>query len=511
MKKITILVAGAFLVGSLGLPVLGLAQDVKNDTKADVKISTPILLPTSPFYFIKEFGRAVQTFLTFNAEKKAELKLRIADEKLTEAKIVSEKQPQNQKGLENALQNYEEQRSELKTRLEKLTETSKNPNVSELVKKIDEKIIAHSELFNSLIIKSGKELKTTDMIKRVSFTGKLEAAGVNIQMWGTHKLTVEEKNCLNSGDSKSMAPCAPPIQKIYLVKAANDKVLAELKKYEGQKVTIKGTAAYMNLEGGFWGIVAEEVLVPGVSGCTKEAKVCPDGSTVGRVPPKCDFSPCVASESKIKIISPVAGDKWVIRETYRIKLNQPFPGEDTYCASSINLLDSSGNFIGYLSSAFKKGGTSLAWKIDGLDIAPCGTSATPPAPIEPGKYKLKVNIGKDGKFIDEIQSDIFEIVSSGQFSTGCVDLDNWGFRSVNQYQDVLRLVPEPAGWAYRSVSFYNGKFGAGYADVVENGTYKCKGNVFEVKFYNRIETGSYDPDREILTWRGVEYRKDKKF
>lgn len=32
-------------------------------------------------------------------------------------------------------------------------------------------------------------------------------------------------------------------------------------------------------------------LAPSV-GCTEEAKLCPDGSAVGRVPPKCEFSPC---------------------------------------------------------------------------------------------------------------------------------------------------------------------------------------------------------------------------
>jgi len=26
--------------------------------------------------------------------------------------------------------------------------------------------------------------------------------------------------------------------------------------------------------------------------CTMEAKICPDGSTVGRSGPKCEFSPC---------------------------------------------------------------------------------------------------------------------------------------------------------------------------------------------------------------------------
>jgi hypothetical protein len=26
--------------------------------------------------------------------------------------------------------------------------------------------------------------------------------------------------------------------------------------------------------------------------CTLDAKICPDGSAVGRIPPKCEFSPC---------------------------------------------------------------------------------------------------------------------------------------------------------------------------------------------------------------------------
>ena len=29
-----------------------------------------------------------------------------------------------------------------------------------------------------------------------------------------------------------------------------------------------------------------------LGGCTKEGKICPDGTVVGRVPPKCDFSLC---------------------------------------------------------------------------------------------------------------------------------------------------------------------------------------------------------------------------
>jgi hypothetical protein len=32
----------------------------------------------------------------------------------------------------------------------------------------------------------------------------------------------------------------------------------------------------------------KDILAP----CTSEAKVCPDGSTVARVPPSCEFAPC---------------------------------------------------------------------------------------------------------------------------------------------------------------------------------------------------------------------------
>lgn len=33
-------------------------------------------------------------------------------------------------------------------------------------------------------------------------------------------------------------------------------------------------------------------------GCTLEAKICSDGSSVGRTGPKCEFSPCPALKKK---------------------------------------------------------------------------------------------------------------------------------------------------------------------------------------------------------------------
>jgi hypothetical protein len=37
-----------------------------------------------------------------------------------------------------------------------------------------------------------------------------------------------------------------------------------------------------------------EPLKPEMGACTLDALICPDGSAVGRVPPKCEFSACPA-------------------------------------------------------------------------------------------------------------------------------------------------------------------------------------------------------------------------
>ncbi len=48
------------------------------------------------------------------------------------------------------------------------------------------------------------------------------------------------------------------------------------------------------------GLLMLIILVSGCveeqKGCTLEAKICPDGSTVGRVGPNCEFDPCPTQE-----------------------------------------------------------------------------------------------------------------------------------------------------------------------------------------------------------------------
>lgn len=53
------------------------------------------ILPNNPFYFVKEVGRNIQSFLTFNPTKKAELSLEFAEERLKEIEALAEKDPEN--------------------------------------------------------------------------------------------------------------------------------------------------------------------------------------------------------------------------------------------------------------------------------------------------------------------------------------------------------------------------------------------------------------------------------
>jgi tetratricopeptide (TPR) repeat protein len=108
------------------------------------------LLPTSPFYFLKEWGRGIKMFFTFDPIKKSELEIKIGDEKMAELVIVAEKEPQNEKAIQKALENYQKSKERLAKRLESLKETSQNPNVDRLLDKVVEQEVRHIEVFDAM-------------------------------------------------------------------------------------------------------------------------------------------------------------------------------------------------------------------------------------------------------------------------------------------------------------------------------------------------------------------------
>ena len=120
-------------------------------TTADLGVADPGVLPTSPFYFFKEVGRTFQRAFTFNRVAKAELELRITNEKAAEVKKVEEEHPNDVSALKGALENYRKAQDRLKLRIENLGENSDNPNVDRLLEKLTDRIVLHEKLFEELI------------------------------------------------------------------------------------------------------------------------------------------------------------------------------------------------------------------------------------------------------------------------------------------------------------------------------------------------------------------------
>lgn len=77
-KKLLVILVSLLLVG-LAFPATPTwAQEQEGISIGEV--SDPGILPDSPFYFAKSWGRAIRSFFTFNTQEKAKLALRFANE-----------------------------------------------------------------------------------------------------------------------------------------------------------------------------------------------------------------------------------------------------------------------------------------------------------------------------------------------------------------------------------------------------------------------------------------------
>jgi putative hemolysin len=130
-------------------------------TAEDLNVASPTVLPTSPFYFLKELGRNVQMFLTFAPIDKAELKLKFANEKLAEAEKVSATGDTTQ--TNNALDNYEKEIEKVNQYVSNLTKD--NPDSEALLTKIAENSINHQEVLNKIAEKKTEVQQKVDQVK----------------------------------------------------------------------------------------------------------------------------------------------------------------------------------------------------------------------------------------------------------------------------------------------------------------------------------------------------------
>ncbi len=99
-------------------------EDVELDENIiadDLDISEQNVLPNNPFYFFKRGWRGIQSAFIFNPVKKAELKLRFADERLIEAKKMAEAVDSKKASdiISKAIENYEKEVKRVKEQMDK--------------------------------------------------------------------------------------------------------------------------------------------------------------------------------------------------------------------------------------------------------------------------------------------------------------------------------------------------------------------------------------------------------
>lgn len=185
MKGLKILIFGLIL--TISLQSIAFAQEiseVKEDEKVtalDLEISEPKVLPGNPLYFLKEWTRKARLFFALNLAKKAQVRLKIANEKLLEAKKLAELK-KDPKLIEKIIAEFQteigkiakESGENLKQFSEKLIHQQilhqmilqrlENQVPAEVREKIKEKRMAHLETFSQVMQKVEEKAKIAERI-----------------------------------------------------------------------------------------------------------------------------------------------------------------------------------------------------------------------------------------------------------------------------------------------------------------------------------------------------------
>jgi hypothetical protein len=90
-KKILVILASLLLFGQAFSVAPVWAQEQETETVSIAEVSDPGILPDSPFYFVKSWGRTIRSFFALNAQEKAELALRFANEDALAVKKLCDK------------------------------------------------------------------------------------------------------------------------------------------------------------------------------------------------------------------------------------------------------------------------------------------------------------------------------------------------------------------------------------------------------------------------------------
>ncbi|HDY72790.1 MAG TPA: hypothetical protein ENH90_01385 [bacterium] len=144
---------------------INLDEDVQ---PADLEVYPPTILPDSPFYFLKNLGRGIRTFFTFNPLAKTELREKFANEKLMELKRMVEMN-KSANAIRSAAQNYQEEVETVKKFAERIRTTAQE---NEQVETFLDKYIQQQALHNRVLRKLADQVPA-EVLEKIQATREL--------------------------------------------------------------------------------------------------------------------------------------------------------------------------------------------------------------------------------------------------------------------------------------------------------------------------------------------------
>ena len=146
-------------------------EDVELDENIiadDLDISEQNVLPNNPFYFFKRGWRGIQSAFIFNPVKKAELKLRFADERLIEANKMAEAVDSKKASdiISKAIENYEKEVKRVKEQMDKF-EGIDVERVEKFVERFSDHQIKQQKLINRIEKKLTEKEVSPEIIEKI--------------------------------------------------------------------------------------------------------------------------------------------------------------------------------------------------------------------------------------------------------------------------------------------------------------------------------------------------------
>lgn len=207
MIKITkfILIA-TITVFALGINVNVMAQEdtttatVETQISAqDLGVSNQNLLPNSPLYFLKEWGRSVRLAFTFNDVKKAELANKFSNEKLVELRKMAEDGVDPEK-IEKATESYQKSVEKIKNIADKIKDKAENnPDVNKFLEKFTNQQVLQEKILQKLETQVPEEVLEKIKAAREAHIERFQEVMTKLED-NKDNIAEKVKNALQNGD-----------------------------------------------------------------------------------------------------------------------------------------------------------------------------------------------------------------------------------------------------------------------------------------------------------------------